>query len=113
MCLPDVMRSLATQHIASLITRGVAQVDEAKEETDSGLLLTSASKEQPTIGKVCTPVYLPLLCQCEVGVNIQVCITLSPAQPASPCASSLSGQAAPHGTMKAHIWPAARQCIVP
>ena len=28
------------------------QVDEAKDETDSGLLLTSASKEQPTIGKV-------------------------------------------------------------
>ena len=32
----------------------VVQVDEAKDETDSGLLLTSASKEQPTIGKVCS-----------------------------------------------------------
>jgi len=31
----------------------VVQVDEGKDETDSGLLLTSASKEQPTIGKVC------------------------------------------------------------
>ena len=35
------------------------QVDEAKDETDSGLLLTSASKEQPTIGKVCTSTAVP------------------------------------------------------
>lgn len=37
------------------------QVDEAKEETDSGLLLTSASKEQPTIGKVASTETLQLL----------------------------------------------------
>ena len=33
--------------------RAILQIDEAKDETDSGLLLTSSSKEQPTIGKVC------------------------------------------------------------
>ena len=33
--------------------RTILQIDEAKDETDSGLLLTSLSKEQPTIGKVC------------------------------------------------------------
>ena len=29
-----------------------AQIEEGKDETEGGLLLTSASKEQPTIGKV-------------------------------------------------------------
>ena len=38
---------------ASNRARAILQIDEAKDETDSGLLLTSSSKEQPTIGKVC------------------------------------------------------------
>ena len=29
-----------------------AQIEEGKDETEGGLLLTSATKEQPTIGKV-------------------------------------------------------------
>lgn len=28
------------------------QIEEGKDETEGGLLLTSSSKEQPTIGKV-------------------------------------------------------------
>ena len=50
---------LQTQSIVCLSTsmsncvRAILQIDEAKDETDSGLLLTSSSKEQPTIGKVC------------------------------------------------------------
>jgi hypothetical protein len=29
-----------------------AQIEEGKDETDAGLLLTGSTKEQPTIGKV-------------------------------------------------------------
>ena len=50
-CLVDVeLRGMANQNTETGTV--LLQVDEAKEETDSGLLLTSASKEQPTIGKV-------------------------------------------------------------
>ncbi|CAL5223459.1 g5978 [Coccomyxa viridis] len=51
----DVIGILSTDNIADLKPLGdrlLVEVDEAKDETDSGLLLTSASKEQPTIGKV-------------------------------------------------------------
>ncbi|CAK0785269.1 hypothetical protein CVIRNUC_008475 [Coccomyxa viridis] len=51
----DVIGILSTDNIADLKPLGdriLVEIDEAKDETDSGLLLTSSSKEQPTIGKV-------------------------------------------------------------
>ena len=59
------------------------QVDEAKDETDSGLLLTSASKEQPTIGKVCTSTAVPK----AVALNSLSCLVCLMAQinSSGPC----------------------------
>ncbi len=37
---------------ADVLLPVLVQVEEGKDETDAGLLLTSSTKEQPTIGKV-------------------------------------------------------------
>ncbi|KAK9917962.1 hypothetical protein WJX75_000084 [Coccomyxa subellipsoidea] len=51
----DVIGILASDNIADLKPLGdrlLVEIEEGKDETDAGLLLTGSTKEQPTIGKV-------------------------------------------------------------
>jgi hypothetical protein len=47
-CCHFAWEGMLTGHLCN----ACAQIEEGKDETEGGLLLTSSSKEQPTIGKV-------------------------------------------------------------
>ena len=49
--LPLLLKSLSKGKLMLLLPV-LIQIEEGKDETDAGLLLTSSTKEQPTIGKV-------------------------------------------------------------